>query len=60
MGTRLGGEGGKVAVYIWSLLVAQQVERKVMDSLLRSLHCIEPQLSAVDINSPRFYSTLCM
>ncbi|CAI8029486.1 Erythroid differentiation-related factor 1 [Geodia barretti] len=37
-----------------SKLTPVEVERKVMDSLLRSLHCIEPQLSAVDINSPRF------
>jgi hypothetical protein len=37
-----------------SKLTPVEVERKVMDSLLKSLHCIEPQLSAVDINSPRF------
>ena len=28
-----------------------------MDSLMKSLHCIEPQLSSVDRNSPRFCVT---
>jgi tetratricopeptide (TPR) repeat protein len=37
-----------------SKLTPSEVERKVMDSLMKSLHSIEPQMSVVDRDSARF------